>query len=509
MNGQDCTRLLPPQTAAAATNRLFFLLASLCRPSSFAPPPPVGAQATLLLEAVSGDSLLSTTYGERQHTLLHAAALGGNANILKAMLAKRKQQQQSTAAAAASKNNNNNNNDSSRCDFGARDVVGRTPMHLAAMRGNAAVARALLRAGGHAEVVDVLGRTPLHIACELGHGELATDLLFCGAKVGTRDTDGLTPLHLAARGGHTAALGLLLRAFADPEERTPPSLLLGGGLSALDLATNNGKIETMAHLLAGGGCEVDGRDPVTHTTALHHAAGNQRHGEAAMKVLLEAGASVDSVGKIHGTPLHRAVCVGFPGGVRALLRAGADENATDGHSGETPLSMLERHHPQVPMISVDGRGRIAVVGSIFAADAQEIRGLLTRAPADRAWRRRGWLVMLRARELSAATATAMAVVAETPALQVEIKKEEGRRRQIQRQERQGQGQTNVGGGGRGRDRVGGISMERAAAGPEATERRRPATAPLGSEGRRSCSGAVHLLLELAEPDAFEAVVAFL
>ncbi|CAM9553329.1 unnamed protein product, partial [Hapterophycus canaliculatus] len=262
--------------------------------------------------------------------LVHAAALGGNVNIFKAVLAKRKETGVSN----------------SKCDVGARDVVGRTPMHLAAMRGNAAVVRALLRAGGQAEVVDVLGRTPLHIACELGHEELATDLLFRGAKVGTRDTDGLTPLHLAARGGQTSALGFLLRAFADPEERTPPSLLFGGGLSALDLATNNGKIETMAHLLADGGCDVNGRDPVTDTTALHHAAGNHHHGEAAMKVLLKAGASVGAVSKTHGTPLHRAVSVGFLGGVRALLRAGGDENATDEQSGETPLSMLERHQPQ-------------------------------------------------------------------------------------------------------------------------------------------------------------------
>ncbi|CAN0422767.1 unnamed protein product [Ectocarpus sp. 8 AP-2014] len=67
--------------------------------------------------------------------------------------------------------------------------------------------------------------------------------------------------------------------------------------------------------------------------------------------------------------------------VEILLRWGADEKLTN-EDEETPADVL-------------GEWEENSNDEEFKADNQRIRRMLARAPADRSWRRRGWLVLSR------------------------------------------------------------------------------------------------------------------
>lgn len=117
-------------------------------------------------------------------------------------------------------------------------------------------------------------------------------------------------------------------------------------------------------------------------SALHIAA-LQGHSEA-IDVLIDAGAGPDCSGDDDDTPLHIACSFVQPDSVRALLRRDADENLVD-YKFETPLEVTGN--------SVDEEERDEDV-------VEWIMEMLARAPADRVWRRRGWLAMLNARRRS-------------------------------------------------------------------------------------------------------------
>jgi ankyrin repeat protein len=80
-----------------------------------------------------------------------------------------------------------------------RGPEAQTPLHMAARRGNVAIARVLLDAGAALEARDKKGETPLRRAVNCGHAEFVSLLLAHGADVNTRDKQGGTPLQAARR----------------------------------------------------------------------------------------------------------------------------------------------------------------------------------------------------------------------------------------------------------------------------------------------------------------------
>jgi hypothetical protein len=92
-----------------------------------------------------------------------------------------------------------------------------TALHMAARRGNAEIAEALLDCGAGIDARDSLGHTPLRRSVNCGKAQVARLLLKRGADVRSRDNKGLTPL-LAAR---TGAMKQLLESFATDSLKKP------------------------------------------------------------------------------------------------------------------------------------------------------------------------------------------------------------------------------------------------------------------------------------------------
>jgi ankyrin repeat protein len=136
---------------------------------------------------------------------------------------------------------------------------GKSPLHLAAEKGDLALFKALLSAGADKNQVDADGRTPLHIALLAGKTDLANRLMLNGARIDVADADGNTPLHLALEKKQDGTVQGLLFRGADPQVRNKQ------GLSALDVAAQaGGKNYVIAKHVVDKGFSADTRTDLAY-----------------------------------------------------------------------------------------------------------------------------------------------------------------------------------------------------------------------------------------------------
>src|SRR5438874_8822802 len=94
--------------------------------------------------------------------------------------------------------------------------TGGSPVADAAMRGDTAGVRALIRQRADVNAPQGDGMTALHWAASHGDATEVKLLLGAGAHVDATTRNGsYTPLHLASRGGRTAAIRALIKAGAN------------------------------------------------------------------------------------------------------------------------------------------------------------------------------------------------------------------------------------------------------------------------------------------------------
>ncbi|CAM9637473.1 unnamed protein product [Laminaria digitata] len=185
-----------------------------------------------------------------------------------------------------------------------------------------------------------------------------------------------THLHRAAQRGDIGAVRALVQAV---------DVNVRGGWrveSPLHAASRAGRPDVIECLVeAGARTEVRDRNndtPLLLAAWLGHAA--------AIAMLLASGAGVNADG-IPRSALHCACMQVHAGCVSELLRGGADEDAMD-EDGNTPSQVIG-----TMIENVDEHDENIVA----------IHEMLRCAPADRVWRRRGWLAVLRARDCAAAS----------------------------------------------------------------------------------------------------------
>eukprot|EP00752_Nemacystus_decipiens_P015154 g13500.t1 len=367
--------------------------------------------------------------GFHGRTLLGAAACGKSAEMVQALL-------------------NAGARDDVKVKFGSNQE---SALHVAATRGAETVATMLVLAGADPNVLDGCAESSLHQAAGAGHDGVVNNLLLTGANPNVRRLrENQTPLHLAAVKGHAPCVSKLVVGGADKESRDEfgysplhlavqnnrleavEELLAAGvsvdvrahddGCSALDMAAHLGDVDVVRALLRHGssvgesdddgftalhraaevddpdrdngdvirvlleaGADIEAKTIRDGCTPLHLAAFGRMASSATICALLEGDANVNARSTGESTPLHDACFRSNFGAVELLLRWGADEELTNdnGERAEDILGKWGRH------------GRLDSYTDQREADDRRIWDMLARAPADRSWRRRGWLVLTR------------------------------------------------------------------------------------------------------------------
>eukprot|EP00903_Cladosiphon_okamuranus_P009964 g9452.t1 len=362
-----------------------------------------------LLEA--GADATACGFGDDGGTLLHAAASGGSERVLSSLL-----------------------NSGAMENINAEDSKGRTPLQVAVRAGRHAAAMVLISAGanlnstmteaileGHEKLAhDLLlagsdvnqaemcyyRGTPLTFASARGYEQLVRELLNKGADT-SLTVIGSTALHLAARGGHLSTVEVLLAAgmAVDPFD--------SNGQTALHIAakctTNNAA--ALINTLVAAGADVGARHPTLQKGGSPlHAAADAENCEAALALLQRHGADPNAADLSGGRPLHDACKRMHLEMVELLLGWGADETVVD-NRGNTAADSLPSEQEIHDWYGNPGSGSGSGSGSedeeehddeIEREMAKDIAkrnrllAVLARAPRDRAWRRRGTVVLCRA-----------------------------------------------------------------------------------------------------------------
>jgi ankyrin repeat protein len=221
-------------------------------------------------------------------------------------------------------------NDGVRSDEPINSNWGDTPLHIAAQDGREQIVRLLIARGADVNRANDRGNTPLHRAVE--YPGVVTALLDAGAKPNAPDAQGRTPLHWAAIGGANSTMTVLLARGADVKAVDLQ------GQTALHYAAREGNTAAIAALI-GAGADPSAADRFG-ATPLHVAAAARQ--EAAVLALLEKGANVKLADAFGCTPLHDAARRGSEGIVAAMINAGASPAVADA-SGTTPLHLAARN----------------------------------------------------------------------------------------------------------------------------------------------------------------------
>lgn len=174
-----------------------------------------------------------------------------------------------------------------------------TPLHLAAAKGELAIAVILIDRGADLEALgEPEEARPLHTAALNGQAEMAAFLIERGAKVDGRDAAGRTALMIAAGFVQPDVARTLLALGADPKAEDAT-----WGDTPIHYAACSGDMETVRQLLAKG-VNVNTRNRHNGATALHYAA--NKGALPMVDLLLAAGAEMNSPDKTGWTPLKLA-----------------------------------------------------------------------------------------------------------------------------------------------------------------------------------------------------------
>ena len=207
-------------------------------------------------------------------------------------------------------------------DTNVQYCEGSTALHMAidGWTDNKLCVQALVDNGATLDARDVHGRTPLHIASIRGHHRLRKLLAPSPESFHFKDNDGCTPLYYACKNSHVKyirkfivqnpdVIGDLMKVDNN-DGITPLSVRTESGGTILHVACDKGEIDLVKKLLEAGA------DPNV----------TDKFGFTPLSVRTSSG----------GTILHAACDEGDINLVKKLLNAGADPNVTD-EFGFTPL----------------------------------------------------------------------------------------------------------------------------------------------------------------------------
>ncbi|CAN0505083.1 unnamed protein product [Ectocarpus sp. 12 AP-2014] len=283
---------------------------------------------------------------------------------------------------------------------------GETPLHLAARHGQAAAVGVLLDAGAAASVFSRHNLSPMDLAASSNDSSTLIEFLHRGMDPNARNALGYTAVHQAAYSNASDALRLLLESGGSASSATDVGhytpLHVAAAFSTRSSATATAAARAPT---AGFICPTNNNNKDTAAAARHAPAAS------AVRTIVRYGGGpdvlrVDALDAEGSTPLHTA-CVNLQEeAVRDLLDVGANEKLFTLSIGDFVKTTPDNYGSGASAAGGSGgggggdtRGRTERISRIMA--------MLAAAPADRAWRRRGWLAVLRARATAARAASVL------------------------------------------------------------------------------------------------------
>jgi ankyrin repeat protein len=228
-------------------------------------------------------------------------------------------------------------------------AAGTAPVADAAMNGDKAAVRTLLKSAADVNAAQGDGMTALHWAAMNGDLELANMLVFAGANVrATTRLGTYTPLFLASQQGHGPVIEALLKAGSDARAGTP------NGTSPLMVAAASGKVAAVKALVDAG-ADVNGKDGVRSQTPLMYAAAANRADVIAL--LAGRGADLKAASKVSDLANLTREGMGFggnpqvPGGPPP---GGAPPAAAAAGARRPPMPGVDRNYQLNELINAHG-----------------------------------------------------------------------------------------------------------------------------------------------------------
>lgn len=186
------------------------------------------------------------------------------------------------------------------------------------------------------------GRTPLMLAARKGDIERAKDLLAAGANVNRANNNGGTPLMYAALSGRIELVELFLVNGADVDAAAK------NGWTPLMIAASKG-FDDIAGALLKAGADANLADVYRWTPLMR--ASFERRLEIVKLLLSHPGTDPDRQGENGITALHIAASQGFKDVAELLVAAHARKDIRD-RDGMTPyaVAVAARHDELIPLL---------------------------------------------------------------------------------------------------------------------------------------------------------------
>ena len=303
--------------------------------------------------------------GWKGFTLLHAAAAGGHADVVKFLITKdfevealseddetplhyavlgNKQEATELLIASGAKVDSGETPPLFAAAYaGHKDMVKflisrgadinkgpQTALHRAVAWWEMDAVKLLLELGADVNAQNDVGNTPLHAAINTWWVEVAEVLISHGAKIDLKNNQGQTPLIMATNDWFNKMARLLIEKGADIHAKD------NQGQTAIDIAITQENTE-IVQLLESKGAKSP--ELAHRKNILHHAAANNTAKEFKALFAQTLDVSLRDAKDNNGfTPLHCAIHFWRTGNAKLLIDRGADLNTQD-NEGYTPLHL--------------------------------------------------------------------------------------------------------------------------------------------------------------------------
>lgn len=214
-------------------------------------------------------------------------------------------------------------------------ILNNSSLHFAVFYNRVLFVKLLISKGAKLDVINQHGASPLSSAIEKGHTQIAKVLMDAGADISIVDKQGFSILHKAVLTGNTEILKFIVASM--DSKLSIDCTSFEQKLTPLQQAAYHGKLSTVKILIAAG-ANVNTKSN-TNTTPLHMAS--VKNHKKVIEYLIKNNANVDVQDNHKRTPLHYAAIYGHLEASTSLIEGSAKYDIKD-YQDQTALSISIR-----------------------------------------------------------------------------------------------------------------------------------------------------------------------